>query len=220
MLINKEYCRDLEQATTREWLETNGIGGFASSTIVRMNTRRYHGLLVPALHPPVGRIVALSSYQETVRLNGRAYELGCNQYQSTVHPQGYRHLEYVQDTPYPIFGYKIGDAQIRKHIFMPHGKNATVVSYESDRDISLEIRPLIAYRDYHHTTRQNSAINASPEIGPNVLHYTPYEGQPRFTSPTPTGCSSVMASGTTTSSIRLNDIAVWTRWRICSRPGA
>jgi predicted glycogen debranching enzyme len=178
MLINKEYCRDLEQATHREWLETNGIGGFASSTIVGMNTRRYHGLLVPALHPPVGRIVALSSYQETIRLEGRSYELGCNRYQDTVHPQGYRHLEYVQDTPYPVFGYKIGSALVRKHVFMPHGRNATVVSYESDQDVTLEVRPLIAYRDYHHTMRQNRDINSSPEIAPNILHYTPYEGQP------------------------------------------
>jgi predicted glycogen debranching enzyme len=106
------------------------------------------------------------------------YELGCNRYQSTVHPQGYRHLEYVQDTPYPIFGYKVGDAQIRKHVFMPHGRNATVVSCESDRDVSLEVRPLIAYRYYHNTTRQNGAINSSPEIGTNILHCTPYEGQP------------------------------------------
>ena len=178
MLISKEYCRDLKQATEREWLETNGIGGFASSTIVGMNTRRYHGLLVPALHPPVDRIVTLSSFQETVRLEGREYELGCNRYRDVVHPQGYRHLEYVTDVPYPTFGYKIGSAQIRKHVFMPHGKNATVVSYEPDRDLIIEIRPLVAYRDYHNTTRQNSAINASPKIGRNALEYTPYEGQP------------------------------------------
>jgi predicted glycogen debranching enzyme len=123
-------------------------------------------------------MVALSSYQETVKLEGREYELGCNRYQTAVHPQGYRHLEYVQHTPYPIFGYKVGDALIRKHIFMPHGKNATVVSYDSDRDISLEVRPLIAFRDYHHTTRQNGAISSSPEIGPETLHYTPYDGEP------------------------------------------
>lgn len=178
MLINKEYCRDLEQATSREWLETNGIGGFASSTIVGMNTRRYHGLLVAALHPPVGRIVTLSSYQETVRLGGRDYELGCNQYTDAVHPQGYRHLDYVEDTPWPTFGYKIGKAQIKKSVFMPYGLNATVVTYTSDQDVRLDIRPLIAYRDYHHTARQNGDINPSPEVGADALHYTPYEGQP------------------------------------------
>jgi glycogen debranching enzyme len=72
-------------------------------------------------------MVALSSYQETVRLGGREYELGCNWYQSATHPQGYRHLEHIQDTPYPIFSYRVGDAQIRKHVFMPHGKSAKVV---------------------------------------------------------------------------------------------
>jgi predicted glycogen debranching enzyme len=178
MLINKEHCRDLDQATTREWLETNGIGGFASSTIIGMNTRRYHGLLVAALHPPVGRIVALSSYQETIRLGSREYELGCNRYGDTVHPQGYRHLDYMQNTPYPTFGYKIGKAQIRKSVFMPYGRNATVVTYESDQDVSLDVRPLVAYRDYHHTTRQNGDISSSPEVGVNALRYTPYAGQP------------------------------------------
>lgn len=177
MLINKEYCRDLEQATTREWLETNGIGGFASSTIVGMNTRRYHGLLVPALDPPLGRIVALSSCQETVRHGGRDYELGCNRYIETVHPQGYRYLEYVDTDPCPTFAYKLGNAQIRKRVYMLHGRNATVIRYESDADVTLEVRPLLAYRDYHHTTRQNGAINPSPEVGSNTLRFTPYEGQ-------------------------------------------
>tara|TARA_A100001037_G_C15085979_1_gene606715 strand:- start:450 stop:1337 length:888 start_codon:yes stop_codon:yes gene_type:complete len=61
---------------------------------------------------------------------------------------------------------------------MPYGHNATAVTYESDRDVALEVRPLIAYRDYHHTARQNGAINSSPEIGQNALRYVPYEGQP------------------------------------------
>ena len=178
MLINKEYCRDLDEATTREWLETNGIGGFASSTIVGMNTRRYHGLLVAALHPPVGRIVTLSSYQDTAKVGSREYELGCNRYSDTVHPQGYRHLEYMQDTPWPTFGYKVGKAQITKDVFMPYGQNTTVVSYTSDQDIALDVRPLVAFRDYHHTTRQNGAIASSPQVGKNAIHYTPYDGQP------------------------------------------
>ena len=143
--------------------------GSRSSTIVGINTRRYHGLLIAALDPPVGRMVALSSYQETIRCADREYELGCNRYVSAVHPQGYRHLEYVQDAPFPTFGHKIVSAQIRKSVFMPYGHNATVVTYESDRDVALEVRPLIAYRDYHHTARQNGAINSSPEIGQNAL---------------------------------------------------
>jgi len=178
MLINKEDCRDLSSATTREWLETNGIGGFASSTIVGMNTRRYHGLLVAALVPPVGRMVTLSSYQETVRLDGREYELGCNQYGDTVHPQGYRHLDYVSDAPFPTFAYKIGKAQIQKQIFMLYGRNATVVTYTTTADVRLDVRPLIAYRDYHHTGRQNGDIRTSPEVGVNAIRYTPYKGQP------------------------------------------
>ena len=68
--FEENVCRQLDQAAQREWLETNGIGGFASSTIVGMNTRRYHGLLVAALKPPVDRYVLLSKLEETLIVDG------------------------------------------------------------------------------------------------------------------------------------------------------
>jgi predicted glycogen debranching enzyme len=72
----------------REWLETNGIGGFASSTATGMNTRRYHGLLVAAMQPPVGRVVLLAKMEETAVVNGRRFELSCNRYPDVIHPVG------------------------------------------------------------------------------------------------------------------------------------
>ena len=71
--FTKETCGDLEAALRREWLETNGLGGFASSTIVGLNTRRYHGLLVAATKPPVGRVVMLSKLEETFFIDGQAF---------------------------------------------------------------------------------------------------------------------------------------------------
>ena len=88
--LGEEICRDPDSSLQREWLETNGIGGFASATIAGANTRRYHGLLTAALHPPVDRFVLLSKLEETVFLNGARYELSCNLYPGTTHPQGYR----------------------------------------------------------------------------------------------------------------------------------
>src|SRR6476660_1486609 len=86
---DQESCRNLETALSREWLETNGIGGFSSSTIVGLNTRRYHGLLTAATRPPVGRLVLLSKLEEALIIEGRRYELSTNRYPGVVHPQGF-----------------------------------------------------------------------------------------------------------------------------------
>src|SRR5436190_7082560 len=90
--FNENLCGNLGQATEREWLETNGLGGFASSTITGMNTRRYHGLLVAAINPPVDRMVLLSKLEETLVVNGERYDLSANQYPDSVHPQGHCYL--------------------------------------------------------------------------------------------------------------------------------
>src|SRR5512135_3220340 len=106
--FGEEVCGNLEAALSREWLETNGIGGSASSTIVGLNTRRYHGLLVAATKPPVGRIVMLSKLEETLVVDGARYELGVNQYPGAIHPQGYAYLKSFRLAPYPVFTYLAG----------------------------------------------------------------------------------------------------------------
>ena len=99
--FDHQVCGNLADATSREWLETNGIGGFASSTIVGLNTRRYHGLLVAATKPPVGRFVLLSKLEETVILDGERFELSANQYPGAIHPNGYLYLESFRAKPFP-----------------------------------------------------------------------------------------------------------------------
>ena len=91
--FGKDTCGDLDAALRREWLETNGLGGFASSTIVGLNTRRYHGLLVATLKPPVERFVLLSKVEETLFIDGQPFDLSANRYPGTVHPQGFRFLK-------------------------------------------------------------------------------------------------------------------------------
>src|SRR3954451_10759756 len=121
---------DLEIAAGREWLETNGLGGFASSTIVGMNTRRYHGLLTAATNPPVGRVLLLSKVEETLIVSGKHYDLSVNRYPGAVYPQGYRFLKEFRLDPFPVFKYQIDNLEIEKRVFMPHGENTTVVEYE------------------------------------------------------------------------------------------
>src|SRR5438552_6598871 len=101
--FKQEICGNLDAALRREWLETNGLGGFASSTITGLNTRRYHGLLVAATKPPVGRMVLLSRLEEALIIDGRRYELSVNQYPGVFHPQGHLLLKQFRLDPYPIF---------------------------------------------------------------------------------------------------------------------
>src|SRR5438876_1760517 len=137
---------DFDAATSREWLETNGLGGFASSTVAGMNTRRYHGLLTAATKPPVGRMLLLSKLEETLILGGRRYDLSVNRYPGAVHPQGHRRLKEFRLDPFPIFVYEVDGVEIEKRVFMVQGENTTVVEYElrgAAPDCELEVRPLI-----------------------------------------------------------------------------
>jgi predicted glycogen debranching enzyme len=99
----RKTCGDLEAALHREWLETNGLGGFASSTIIGLNTRRYHGLLVAATKPPVARFVLLSKLEETLFIDGNRFDLSANRYPGVVHPQGFRYLKEFRLDPFPVF---------------------------------------------------------------------------------------------------------------------
>src|ERR1051326_4637610 len=99
--FDHKICSDVDAALSREWLETNGLGGFASSTIIGLNTRRYHGLLVAATKPPVGRFVLLSKLEETFFIESQALELSSNRYPGVVHPQGFRYLKQFRTDPCP-----------------------------------------------------------------------------------------------------------------------
>src|SRR5436305_868006 len=100
--FKQEICRDVDAALEREWLETNGLGGYASSTIIGLNTRRYHGLLVAAIRPPVERLLLLSKLEETLVVRGRRFELSSNRYPDVVHPQGYQYVREFRLDPFPV----------------------------------------------------------------------------------------------------------------------
>ena len=184
--FDKQTCSDLDAALRREWLETNGLGGFASSTIVGLNTRRYHGLLVAATRPPVGRVVMLSKLEETLFIESQPFDLSANRYPGVVHPQGFRYLKEFRLDPFPVFTYEIEGIEIEKTVFMIHGENSTVVQYELKKNthperiknLQLEVRPLIAFRDYHSTIHENGAINPAVELHPGMAAIAPYEGLP------------------------------------------
>jgi predicted glycogen debranching enzyme len=224
--FKKEICGDLDVALRREWLETNGLGGFASSTIVGLNTRRYHGLLVAATKPPVGRLVLLSKLEETLLIDAKPFELSANRYPGVVHPQGFRYLKQFRLDPFPVFSYEVDGIEIEKTVFMIRGENSTVVQYELKKNnrpeppksLQLELRPLIAFRDYHGTTHENGALNPAVEEGPEWAAAAPYQGLPRlYLAHNHRSCRK-RAIGTGISSTTSSASAVWILRKISSIP--
>jgi predicted glycogen debranching enzyme len=181
--FDKDSLRDLSFATSREWLETNGIGGFSSSTIIGLNTRRYHGLLTAATKPPVGRFVLLSKLEETLVIDGRHFELSANQYPGVIHPQGFTYQSGFRLDPFPTFTYEIDGVCLEKSVFMVQGENTTVVQYDVHEfsgaaDIRLEVRLLLAFRDYHSTTHENGALNPHVQTENGQTMFKPYADLP------------------------------------------
>jgi predicted glycogen debranching enzyme len=176
-------CADLDAASSREWLETNGIGGFACSTIIGLDTRRYHSLLTAATKPPVGRVVLLAKLEETLVIESARFELSANQYRGVVHPRGYRYLNSFRLDPYPVFTYRIGDIQLEKSVFLVPGENTGAVQYAllgdpGSRPCVLEVRPLVAFRDFHNTTHANDSIRRDVETASGQATITPYPDLP------------------------------------------
>ncbi len=161
--INKETLNDFSKSSKLEWIETNGLGGYASSTVLGLNTRRYHGLLVAALNPPVEREVIVSKLDETLVINNKVYELSTNQYPGKVHPKGYKYLVEFHKDLFPEFIYQAGSVKLKKTIACINGKNCATVIYEaldSENEFQLQLSPFIAMRDFHSLRKADANIRA------------------------------------------------------------
>lgn len=142
---------ELEECLKREWIITNGIGGYSSSTIIGANTRRYHGLLVAPLTPPARRRVILSKLDESIIIGDEKHDLYTNVCKNYI-SQGFKYLETFQKDILPIFRYKIGDVQIVKTICMVHGSNTVQVYYKvrnGSQHSKLQLAPVLNFRDFH-----------------------------------------------------------------------
>jgi predicted glycogen debranching enzyme len=152
-----ELCQDLGPAEQREWLVTNGIGGFASGTVAGSATRRYHGLLFAALQPPAGRTLLVAGLDELLSIDGRTIALATHRWSSgTIAPGGYQFIQNFRlDGLIPVWTYQAGGARIEKRICMRHGENTTFVQYhlvDSDLPVGLDLKALVNYRDFHSST--------------------------------------------------------------------
>jgi predicted glycogen debranching enzyme len=155
--FGREICGDLPAAESREWLVTNGIGGFASGTIAGAMTRRYHGLLLAALQPPLGRTHLVAALDETVRYADATFALATHRWASgAVDPQGFHYLESFRlEGATPVWSYALADALLEKRVWMAQGENTTYIHYTLSRasgPLEIELKALVNYRDFHSLT--------------------------------------------------------------------
>lgn len=183
--LQEDICRDFAAATEREWLETNGIGGFASGTVSGANSRRYHGILTAATRPPLGRITMLSKLEETLLVDGERIDLSANQYPGKVHPEGFQYLTQFVLDPFPIWTYEVDGITIEKRIIMVHGRNTVVCRWSvmsgiPSGSVTLEVRPLVSFVDYHHLQSEDPAFDANYSSSPGLVSLRPYADLPEL----------------------------------------
>ncbi|MBK6589195.1 MAG: amylo-alpha-1,6-glucosidase [Acidobacteria bacterium] len=197
--LGTNICTDFEEASSREWLETNGIGGYASSSVSGAGTRRYHGLLVAATRPPLGRVVLLSRFDEAVMIDGERFEISCNQYPGSVHPRGFQYLTSFRLDPFPRWTFEINGVEIERSLFMVHGENTTVCRWKvtnvsevlnqryemsddsadiAGLDVRMELRPMLAFRNHHHLRTEDPAFDTAYSTGNGFISMTPYAEMP------------------------------------------
>lgn len=142
---------NLENGLKKEWLLTNGLGGFASSTIIGANTRKYHGLLIAPLTPPARRYLILSKVDESIQIGNNKYDLYTNIGENYI-SQGYKYQETFEKDYFPIYKYKVEDVEISKTICMEQGKEVVGVYYKiknTNKPSKLTIAPIVNFRDFH-----------------------------------------------------------------------
>jgi len=152
----------------REWLATNALGGYASSTVPCLNTRKYHGLLVAALAPPVHRMVLLSRVEETLYRDGWPFPLASNEYPGTVHPEGYRLLRAFSHEPFPRWAYQGDGWAVEKSLHLLRGQNTVCLAYTllgGEKPLDMELRPLLALRGIHELMYQWQGRLTAEDLG-------------------------------------------------------
>jgi predicted glycogen debranching enzyme len=180
--LPREVCTLYPRSSRLEWLLTNGTGGFAMGTVAGSNTRRYHGLLVASLHPPVQRVVTLARLEETALTVQGDVPLSVNQYPNALYPDGYTRLTRFSLDEGPVWTWSIGGVEIERRVLLVPGEQTVVVRYASSGPVRLRIAPLLAFRDYHALTHRNpgawTGFEEQAAPGGRVVRFQPYPSLP------------------------------------------
>jgi predicted glycogen debranching enzyme len=191
--IERSELLELERSLSREWLETDGLGGFASSTVLLCNQRRYHGLLVAPLRASAARYSFLSHLEETLRPiepelarsapHGTPVEFGLSmaRYREQFAPLGHRHMETFALAPWPSFAYRIGGLTVRREIQLARGRHAVLVRWQfsgQGPELELRLRPLLTFREADSLTFENAALDPELSREGQALVARPYPALP------------------------------------------
>lgn len=177
--------QDLNRAMHTEWLETNGLGDYASSTAIACNARRYHGLLVANL-PYIGRHVLLSNLEDWLVTSKGTFPLSCRHHPGTTYPEGNRYLVSWETVPYPSFTYEVEDWRVTRSVQLVKGRHAVLVRYHLDalnahaaRETPvLRVSPLLAFRNFHQLTHANLDLQVKTYPSSYGFKIQPYNGLP------------------------------------------
>jgi len=178
--LGADVVRDVALAARREWLLTDGLGGWAASTVLGLNTRGGHGLLVVASAPPRTRMVLLSRVEESLGWDGARSELGTNDYDGVIHPRGFEHADTFLLDPLPTLTWEVAGRRLSRTIARLQGEPAVVIAYQYEGPDAafLELRPLLAYRELDARQRENAAVRPEATRSGQDVVLHPYDGCP------------------------------------------
>ncbi|HEX6850262.1 MAG TPA: amylo-alpha-1,6-glucosidase [Candidatus Polarisedimenticolaceae bacterium] len=167
-------------STRREWLEADGLGGFASGTASGIRTRRYHALLLAAARPPAERFVLVNGLEATVATAAGRFALSSQRYApGVVHPDGAARIVSFTATPWPRWTFRLEDGTVvEQEIVVPRGAPAVLVRFRASAAAILTIRPLMSGRDFHALQRENGAFRFDAEPAGDGVRFRPYDGVP------------------------------------------
>lgn len=181
MRIEREDLLRLDSSLGRIWLETDGVGGYAASTVLGCNTTRYHGLLVAPPRGSVKRHVFLSRFEETLVSGGREFALSMARYAGVLHPQGHQYVSTFEMAPFPTWTYRIGDVDVRREVLLVRGAPTVLVRWKlsgGDTPFTLHVRPFLPCREADSLAFENVYLVRDVRSVPGGVASRPYASLP------------------------------------------
>ena len=164
--------KNIDELLSKEWLLTNGRGGFASSTIIGCNTRRYHSLLTGSLNPPVNRIMALSNCLETIVYGGEVFNLSTFEFGESIHPEGFQYLKRFSQDIGVHFDYEFNGLTVSKSVYLVRDSDTVAIEYAFDgveKEVSFAVRPLVGLRDFHGLQKSYVRLKAARQSKSSIV---------------------------------------------------
>ena len=162
--------QEVSRLLGREWLMTNKLGSYAASTVLGCNTRRYHGLLIAATLPPVGRVATLSTVMEQLVVGDQTHSLATNEFAGTFSPRGDQYLVEFRDEAAPTFVYRVGEIELTKEIILAESANALAIRYTlRGGSARLLLWPFAAMRDYHNLRKVSQPHQLTFDVVPGGI---------------------------------------------------